>query len=115
RRACGIFYGDMGMFVRRELFWQLGGFRPLPLLEDYEFARRLVRAGKTVCLPQMLKVSARRWEEGSLLRTLLAWTAIQGLYSLGVPTGWLAGLYPAVRARRCPELKSRSVISWEGR
>lgn len=99
RRACGIFYGDAGIFVRREVFWGLGGFRPLPVLDDYEFARRLVRAGKTVCLPQVLEVSARRWEDGRLVPTMFSWALIQGLYWLGVSPSRLARLYPPVRDR----------------
>lgn len=99
RRAYGIFYGDMGIFVRREVFWRLGGFRPLPVLDDYEFARRLVRAGKTVSLPERLEVSARRWQHGRLVPTMFSWVVIQGLYWLGVSPERLARLYPPVRDR----------------
>lgn len=97
RRAWGIFYGDAGIFARRGVFWRLGGFRPLPVLDDYEFARRLVRAGKTVCLPQVVEVSARRWEGGRLLPTIFSWAFIQGLYWLGVSPERLARLYPPIR------------------
>ncbi len=96
RRRFGVFYGDSGIFVRREVFERLGGFREWPVLEDYDFARRLVRAGKTVCLPQVVRVSSRRWN-GRLLRTLAAWFFIQALYFLHVPPPWLARWYNPVR------------------
>jgi len=106
RRWFGIFYGDSGIFVRRMDFERLGGFREWPVLEDYEFARRLVNAGKTVCLPDRLRVSSRRWRPGPrarrrLLRTMASWFFIQTSFFLGVPVEWLARWYPAVRERDC--------------
>lgn len=103
RRRFGIFYGDSGIFVRRGIFDRLGGFQPWPLLEDYEFARRLLRAGKTVCLPERLAVSSRRWQGpdgrgGRLWRTMASWFFIQVLFILGLPAPWLARWYPPVRA-----------------
>ena len=103
RRRFGIFYGDQGIFVRRDVFKRLGGFRDWPLLEDYQFARRLVNAGKTVCLPEELQVSPRRWETGAdsrgrLWRTMAAWFFIMTFYFLGVSPERLARWYPPVRA-----------------
>jgi rSAM/selenodomain-associated transferase 2 len=99
RRPFGIFYGDSGIFVRREVFEQLGGYRSLPLMEDYDFARRLVRRGRTVCLKESLTVSARRWEEYGLLRTTAAWFFLHVFYYLGVPTRWWRRLYPDIRRK----------------
>ena len=39
-------YGDQAVFVRRSVFEELGGFTALPIMEDYEFAKRLRRRGK---------------------------------------------------------------------
>jgi len=99
RRPFGIFYGDSGIFVRREVFQEMGGFRTLPLMEDYDFARRLVKRGKTVCLKDPLLVSARRWEEHGLFRTMAAWFVIQTLFMAGVPARHLAYFYPPIRRR----------------
>ncbi len=100
RRPFGIFYGDSGIFVRREAFEDMGGYRPLPLMEDYDFARRLVKRGKTVCLKDSLLVSSRRWEEHGLLRTMAAWFFLHTAYLLGVPARYLAPFYPAIRRGR---------------
>ncbi len=102
RRRCGVFYGDSGIFVRREVFERLGGFREWPVLEDYDFARRLVRAGKTVCLPQVVRVSSRRWN-GRLLQTMAVWFFIQLLYFLRVTPPWLARRYRPVRESSTPQ------------
>jgi len=104
RRPFGIYYGDSGIFVRREIFERLGGFKPIPIMDDYEFVRRMERAGQTVCLDSPLVASDRRWRVQGLFPTLFSWVWIQTLYSLGVPAEHLARWYGPVRnAQRPPE------------
>lgn len=97
RRRCGIFYGDSGIFCRRWAFEKLGGYRLWPIMEDYDFARRLSKAGRLAFLESPIWVSDRRWRNSGLLRTMWSWLVIQGLYSLGVPPHYLARLYRHVR------------------
>jgi rSAM/selenodomain-associated transferase 2 len=99
RRRWGIYYGDSGVFVRRAEFEAMGGFKPFPIMDDYEFVRRLERRGRTVCLPSVVRASGRRWRAQGVARTLLSWVFIQGLYSVGVPPKRLARWYKPVRAR----------------
>ena len=98
RRPFGIYYGDSGLFVRREMFEQMGGFKPIPIMDDYEFVRRLERAGNTVCLNPPMRASDRRWRVQGLFPTLFSWVWIQTLYSLGVPPTHLARWYTPVRS-----------------
>jgi rSAM/selenodomain-associated transferase 2 len=97
RRSWGIIYGDSGIFCRKTVFDQLDGYRPWPVMEDYDFARRLGKAGKLALLDEPIWVSDRRWRNAGLLRTLWSWVLIQGLYSLGVPPERLARIYKHVR------------------
>jgi rSAM/selenodomain-associated transferase 2 len=97
RRSWGIFYGDSGIFCRRSVFEGLGGYRSWPILEDYDFARRLSKAGRLALLEDPIWVSDRRWRKSGLLQTLWSWFLIQGLYYLGVPPRLLARLYRPVR------------------
>jgi rSAM/selenodomain-associated transferase 2 len=97
RRRCGIFYGDSGIFCRRSVFQSLGGFVCWPILEDYEFARRLRRVGKLVYLEEPIWVSDRRWRKNGLLTTMASWFFIQSLYYAGVPPKHLARLYRHIR------------------
>lgn len=97
RRPFGIYYGDSGLFVRRQVFENMGGFRPIPIMDDYEFVRRMERKGRTVCLRPPLLVSDRRWRVQGLFPTLFSWIWIQTLYSLGVPARHLARWYDPVR------------------
>lgn len=97
RRPFGIYYGDSGVFVRREVFERLGGFKPIPIMDDYEFVRRMERGGHTVCLDPPMLVSDRRWRVQGLFPTLFSWVWIQTLYSLGVPAERLARWYAPLR------------------
>ncbi|UCF67282.1 MAG: TIGR04283 family arsenosugar biosynthesis glycosyltransferase [Acidobacteriota bacterium] len=62
-------YGDQGLFVRRETFEQLGGFRAVPVFEDVYLVRALRRISPPVLLDQPLPSSPRRWEREGLLCT----------------------------------------------
>lgn len=106
RRPFGIYYGDSGIFVRRRVFEEMGGFKNIPIMDDYEFVRRLERLGRTVCLPNRLRTSDRRWRVQGLFRTLWTWVWIQTLYSLGVPARHLAKWYGPVRStEETPQVK----------
>lgn len=86
-------YGDQGLFVSRHIFETLGGFPPLPLMEDVEFVRRLTRLGRLRHLTLRLTTSARRWErEGWLRRSVRNLTTLS-LYALGVSPERLARRY----------------------
>jgi glycosyltransferase involved in cell wall biosynthesis len=86
-------YGDQGVFVRRDAFRQLGGFAPLPLLEDVDFVRRLRRAGPVFEVPLPLLTSSRRWRRDGWLRRSARNLAIISGYFAGVPPARLARWY----------------------
>lgn len=94
RRWLGVYYGDSGIFVRKVVYEQLGGFRPHPILEDYDFVRRLERSYETTYLRHVSVSASDRRHNRAPLRTLCRWAAIQGLYTLGVAPQRLARLYP---------------------
>jgi rSAM/selenodomain-associated transferase 2 len=97
RRRFHIFYGDSGIFCRRDVFEQLGGYQPWPVLEDYEFSRRLSKAGRLALLGEPIYVSDRRWARVGIVSTLWSWFWIQALYLAGVSPHRLAGWYKNVR------------------
>lgn len=96
-RRFGVYYGDSAIFCPRWAFDVLDGYALLPIMEDYDFARRLERRFTTVCLPGPVVTSARRWRALGLARTVWSWLAIRGCYLAGVPAEQLARRYPHVR------------------
>lgn len=92
------YYGDSGIFVRRDIYGDLGGFPPFPLMEDYAFSRKMERIGRTAYLRQPpIYASARRFR-GRELRTMFLWMRLQTLYWRGVSPEQLARAYPDVRS-----------------
>lgn len=90
-------YGDQALFVRREVFAKIGGFREMPILEDVEIQRRLRRAGRFVKLPQAVVTSARRFVQMGPVRQQLLNVALVALYHLGVAPARLKQLYADAR------------------
>jgi rSAM/selenodomain-associated transferase 2 len=97
QRRSGVYYGDSAIWLRRPAFDRLGGFRPLPIMEDYELVRRLERGFDTACLPGPALTSARRWRALGVPRTVLSWVVIRWLFVAGVAPDRLARLYRRAR------------------
>ena len=93
-RRFALYYGDSGIFVRRKVYDAIGGIKPLALMEDYEFVRRLERAGPTCRIDDPpLVTSARRFMNRPWPAALWGWTKIHLLYWLGVSPEHLARIY----------------------
>jgi rSAM/selenodomain-associated transferase 2/rSAM/selenodomain-associated transferase 1 len=93
-------YGDQGLFLRRSLFEELGGFTNVPILEDYELVRRLRQWGRVATLPQAAKTSGRRWQQLGCLRTTLTNIWLILAYHLGWPVERLVATYGKTRPQR---------------
>lgn len=86
-------YGDQGIFVRSTVFHEIGGFPDNPIMEDFEFVRRLRRKGNIAIAPVPVVTSPRRWLTVGPLRTTLINQAIIAGYYAGVPLQRLAVWY----------------------
>ena len=91
-RRLGLPYGDQGLLISRALYDYLGGFKPLPLMEDVDLVRR-IGAKNLVPLDAEALTSARRYERDGWTRRPLRNLACLSLYFLGVPTSTLQRLY----------------------
>lgn len=89
-RLTRVPYGDQAPFVRRDVYERLGGHRPWPFLEDWDFSRRLLAAegrGRIALLRERVETSPRRYLETGVVRTVLGnwkilWKARRGQTSL---------------------------------
>lgn len=97
-RSHGWYYGDSGIFVRRDILKEIGGVRPLALMEDYDLVRRLERRTRTVLLQDpALITSGRRFVGRSKPAIIAGWLAIHLLFHLGLSPELLARLYNSAR------------------
>jgi rSAM/selenodomain-associated transferase 2 len=85
--------GDHGIFCRREIFMELGGFPEVPLMEDVEFFRRLLCCGQVMHSNKRIVVSPRRYETIGRARLTFAYGVLSMLYIFGVPLPRLAAIY----------------------
>jgi rSAM/selenodomain-associated transferase 2 len=91
-RVLGLPYGDQGLLIARPLYDGIGGFAPLPLMEDVDLVcrlgrRRLARIGVR-CI-----VSARRYRLGGYWRRPTRNLVCLLLYFGGVSPARIARLY----------------------
>jgi rSAM/selenodomain-associated transferase 2 len=91
-RALGLPYGDQGLLISRSIYEALGGYRPLPLMEDVDLVRRIGRRRIVILDAAAVTSAARYRRDGWWLRPLRN-LALLGLYFLGVPTRVLHRLY----------------------
>ncbi len=96
-RILGLSYGDSGIFIRRDVYHRIGGFRALALFEDLDLLRRLRGAGRFVHVQSRILTSSRRFDRRNFAWVWLHWTALQILYWCGVPPNRLARWYRHVR------------------
>ena len=86
-------YGDQAIFVKKEVFEEVGGFPDLPIMEDFAFMKMLRAKGRIEIVSLPVITSARRWEtKGLLWTTLLNQLMILG-YHLGISPHRLARWY----------------------
>ena len=88
----GLPYGDQGLLIPRHLYRRLGGFRPLPLMEDVDLVRRLKRRELVMLKSRAVTSGERYRREGYLARSFRNLGCVL-LYYLRVPPRLLARLY----------------------
>jgi rSAM/selenodomain-associated transferase 2 len=87
-------FGDQAIFIRKEYFNEIGGYKEIPLMEDVELMRRIKKSGRKIWIfRDRVMTSPRRWEkEGVIYCILRNWT-LQTLYFLGVSPDKLVRFY----------------------
>ena len=91
-RRLALPYGDQGLLISRALYDAVGGYAPLPLMEDVDLARRLGPArlapiGAAIC------TSAKRYRDGGYVLRPLRNLLCLSLYFAGVPPERIVRLY----------------------
>jgi rSAM/selenodomain-associated transferase 2 len=85
-------YGDQGLLIPRSLHDEVGGFRPLPLMEDVDLVRRLGRRRLRLLRSRAFTSAERYRRDGWMLRPARNLGCLS-LYFLGVPPTFIARLY----------------------
>jgi rSAM/selenodomain-associated transferase 2 len=91
-RVLALPYGDQGLLIPRSLYRAVGGFAPLPLMEDVDFVRRLGR-GRLIRIGARCISSPRRYRREGYWRRPLRNLFCLSLYFAGVSPYRIARLY----------------------
>jgi hypothetical protein len=83
---------SQAQIIHCDFYRTLGGFRPLPLMEDVDLVRRIGRR-RLIALPIAARTSAARWLQGGWLRRSSRNLTCLSLFLLGVPPRLIARLY----------------------
>ena len=95
-----VMFGDQGIFLERELFFEAGMFPELPIMEDYQFSLTLkemkVKLGMT---KHRIYTSDRRFQGNTIGKLKVMWkmNRLRAMYRKGVPIDEIAELYKDVR------------------
>lgn len=96
----GIMFGDQGMFMTRELFERAGGFREIPIMEDYQFSLDLKRLGiRPGMARHRIYTSDRRYPKANIpkLRLMYQMYSMRKAYRAGVPVEEISAKYRDIR------------------
>jgi rSAM/selenodomain-associated transferase 2 len=91
-RVLALPYGDQGLLIARSLYEAVGGFAPLPLMEDVDLVRRLGRR-RLARIGVSCIASARRYRRDGYFRRPLRNLLCLSLYFAGVPPARIFRLY----------------------
>ena len=91
-------FGDQGIFIRRKLFFEIGGFPLLPIMEDYQLSLTLKELGVRIGVAKKrIYTSDRRFQEGGRLRVMWRMNRMRSMYRKGVDIEEISEAYKDVR------------------
>lgn len=95
-----VMFGDQGIFVTRELFFEMGAFPEIPVMEDYQFSLTLKENHvKLGIAKHRIYTSDRRFPKGTIPKLKVMWqmNRLRKQYRDGTPIDEIAKRYRDVR------------------
>lgn len=95
-----VVFGDQGIFIDRELFFEIGMYPEIPLMEDYQLSLTLKERGEKIGIARKrIYTSARRFPKGTIpkLREMWKMNRLRKKYRDGVDINEIARMYGDVR------------------
>ena len=96
-RHTSIATGDQVLFFRARMFWQLGGFPMLALMEDIEISKLAKRLSPPFCPRDRVVTSSRKWERQGVWKTILLMWVCRAAYFFGVQASTIHRWYYGTR------------------
>lgn len=95
-----VMFGDQGIFIERELFFEMGMFPHLSIMEDYQFSLTLKKRKEKLGMTRSrIYTSDRRFPKGTIPKLRLMWkmNRLRKMYREGVEIEKISNLYKDIR------------------
>lgn len=117
------FPGDNAFFIRRKVFFQLNGFSPMWICEDFDLSRRLLKYSKKIeknffekirykkriaYIRSPVKSSTRRFETYGFFKSVYSWFKIYWLWRAGFSQDQLRNFVPKYDS--VPQYTNKSIL-----
>lgn len=84
-RMTRIPYGDQAIFMQKEFFKEIGGFKDMPILEDVEIMKRIKKRKQNIIIfHDKVETSSRQWINKGMFKYSLQNKIVSLLYMIGV-------------------------------
>lgn len=90
-------YGDQGIFIPKQIFDGINGYKDLAIMEDFDLIKRVKKIGKIYIVNASVITSARRWEKVGIVKTTLINQLIIMGYYLKIKPEKLALFYRKIK------------------
>lgn len=109
------YYGDQGIFVRKEVFHKIGGYPLKHILEASQFCVNLKKEGEIALVRKPMLTSSRRFLNGGIYRVLGQDFKIWWLDLIGCSTEHLANAYWQDNVQRGRSLSKKELMSFSSK
>lgn len=97
-RRKNIAFGDQGIFIKRQTFFDIGAFPNIPVMEDLQLSINMTGAGERIGMTKdRISTSDRRFRKGGPWRTMYKMYRLRKQYLDGVDIAKIAAQYRDAR------------------
>ena len=85
-------YGDQGLLISKSLYFQIGGYKKIPIMEDIDISIRLSQKTKMKRIGSNMQTSGRRYSRSNIIKNAIK--------NSNLITSWKQGENPTALVER---------------
>lgn len=92
-----IAFGDQGIFIKKEVFYDIGMFPDIPIMEDYQLSIYLKEKYKICQVNSKITTSSRRFLDTGIFKTMWKMQKLQRMFRNGEDINLISKMYRDIR------------------